>query len=46
MALGALVINEKLRVTDDETIEQIKENPYFQYFIGLESYQNEAPFDG
>ena len=29
-----------------ETIEQIKENPYLQYFIGLESYQHEAPFDG
>jgi transposase, IS5 family len=46
MALGALIIKEKLGVSDDETVEQIKENPYLQYFIGLENYQHEAPFDG
>ena len=46
MALGSLIIKEKLGLSDDETIEQIKENPYLQYFIGLESYQHEAPFDG
>ena len=46
MALGSLIIKEKLGLSDDETIEQIRENPYLQYFIGLESYQNEAPFDG
>ena len=28
-----------------ETVEQIKENPYLQYFIGMSSYSNEAPFD-
>ena len=28
-----------------ETVEQIKENPYLQYFIGISSYSNEAPFD-
>jgi Transposase domain (DUF772) len=27
------------------TVEQIKENPYLQYFIGLNSYRNEAPFE-
>jgi len=46
MALGSLIIKEKLGLSDDETIEQIRENPYLQYFIGLESYQHEAPFDG
>ena len=45
MALGALIIKEKLGISDRETVEQIKENPYLQYFIGLESYSNEAPFD-
>ena len=45
MALGALMIKEKLRISDEETIEQIKENPYLQYFIGLTKYQEEAPFD-
>jgi hypothetical protein len=28
-----------------ETIEQIKENPYLQYFLGMSSYSNETPFD-
>lgn len=45
MALGALIIKEKLGISDRETVEQIKENPYLQYFVGMSSYQNEAPFD-
>ena len=45
MALGALIIKEKLGTSDRETVEQIKENPYLQYFIGLEFYTNVAPFD-
>lgn len=45
MALGALIIKEKLRISDEETVEQIRENPYLQYFIGLTKYQEEAPFD-
>ena len=45
MALGSLIIKEKLGISDRETIEQIKENPYLQYFLGMSSYSNEAPFD-
>lgn len=45
MALGALIIKEKLGTSDRETVEQIRENPYLQYFIGLSSYSNEIPFD-
>jgi transposase, IS5 family len=45
MALGSLIIKERLRTDDRETVEQIKENPYLQYFIGLSSYSNESPFD-
>jgi hypothetical protein len=45
MALGALIIKEKLGISDRETVEQIRENPYLQYFIGLNSYSNEAPFE-
>ena len=45
MALGALIIKEKLGISDRETVEQIKENPYLQYFIGLSEYSNEAPFE-
>ena len=35
IALGALIIKEKLGLTDRETVQQIRENPYLQYFIGL-----------
>ena len=45
MALGALIIKEKLGISDRETVEQIKENPYLQYFIGISYYSNETPFD-
>ncbi|KAA6233137.1 IS5 family transposase [Chlorobium phaeovibrioides] len=45
MALGSLIIKEKLGLSDIETVEQIKENPYLQFFIGLEAYQQAAPFD-
>ena len=45
MALGALIIKEKLGISDRETVEQIRENPYLQYFIGHSSYSNELPLD-
>ena len=45
VALGSLIIKEKLKITDEETVEQIRENPYLQYFIGKEGYSDEAPFD-
>ncbi len=45
MALGALIIKEQLGTSDRETVEQIRENPYLQYFLGLKAYTNEAPFD-
>ena len=45
MALGALIIKEKLGTSDRETVEQIKENPYLQYFLGMSDYRNEAPFE-
>lgn len=45
VALGSLIIKEKLGTSDRETVEQIKENPYLQYFIGQTHYSNEVPFD-
>ena len=45
MALGALIIQTKFQYADRELVEQITENPYLQYFIGLPGYQDEAPFD-
>ena len=45
MALGALIIKEKLGVSDRETVDQIRENPYLQYFLGLHEYSDTPPFD-
>lgn len=45
MALGALIIQAKFQYADRELVEQITENPYLQYFIGLPGYQEEDPFD-
>jgi len=45
MALGALIIKTRLSLTDEEMAEQIKENPYLQFFIGLEAFEYSALFD-
>ena len=45
MALGALIIKEKLGISDSETVEQSRVNPYLQYFISQLTYSNELPFD-
>jgi len=45
MALGALIIKERLGTSDEETVEQIRENPYLQYFLGYKEYKDEEPFD-
>ncbi len=45
MALGSLLIQQILNITDRETVAQIKENPYLQYFLGLNSYEYKAPYD-
>ena len=44
-AFGALIIQVKLSLTDEEAVEIISENPYMQYFIGLEKYEQRSPFD-
>jgi hypothetical protein len=44
MALGALIIKEKLGISERLRVEQIRENLYIQYFIGQLSYSNELPF--
>ena len=43
-ALGALIIKEKLNISDREVVEQIRETPYLQYFLGYEGYSDEEPF--
>ena len=43
-ALGSLLIQKQLQFSDRELVEEIRENPYFQYFIGLPGYQDAVPF--
>lgn len=43
-ALGSLLIQKQLQFSDRELVEEIRENPYFQYFIGLPGYQDTIPF--
>ena len=45
MALGSLMIKEKLGISYRSTVEQIRGNPYLQYFIGQSTYSNKLPFD-
>jgi len=44
VALGALIIQERLGTDDRETLRQVLENPYLQYFLGLPEYQYRRPF--
>ena len=45
VAIGALIIKHLCNISDRETILQIQENMYMQYFIGYSSFSNEVPFD-
>lgn len=44
MVIGAVIIKHKLCLSDEETVRQIQENPYLQFFVGLSRYQTEPPF--
>lgn len=45
VVLGSIVIKHMCNLSDEETILQIQENMYMQYFIGYSGFSNEAPFD-
>ena len=42
--LGAVIIKHLADLTDRETIAQIQENMFMQYFLGYSSFTNEEPF--
>ena len=44
VVIGAVIIKHKLCLSDEETVEQVAENPYLQYFAGLPGFQTKAPF--
>ena len=49
MVIGAVIIKHKLCLRDEETIEQVRENPYLHIcntscFVGLKKFQTDAIF--
>jgi IS5 family transposase len=42
--LGAVIIKHMLNLSDRETILQIQENMFMQYFLGYSTFTNDAPF--
>ena len=45
VAIGSLIIKHMCDLSDRETVLQIQENMYMQYFIGFSSFSDEEPFD-
>ena len=45
IVIGALIIKYLCHLDDRETVEQISENIYMQYFLGYSSFVDEKPFD-
>jgi len=44
LVIGAVIIKHKLCLSDEETVQQIRENPYLQYFVGFSGFKKEQPF--
>lgn len=45
MIIGALLIKHKMNLSDRETIDAIRENPYMQYMLGLKEFVDVPVFD-
>ena len=45
VVIGSLIIKHLCDLSDRETVQQIQENMYMQYFIGYRSFSDEVPFD-
>jgi IS5 family transposase len=45
VVIGSLVIKHLCNLDDRETVDQISENIYMQYFLGYQTFSSEPPFD-
>jgi hypothetical protein len=45
IVIGSLIIKHMCNLDDRETVAQIAENMYMQYFLGYSSFNPEPPFD-
>lgn len=44
VALGVLVVKTLYNASDRNTVHLVRESPYMQYFIGMESFRSDVPF--
>ena len=44
VAYGSLIIRAAYHVSDRETVLLVRESPYLQYFLGQETFCDQAPF--
>jgi len=45
LGFGALFIKQRLGLTDEETVEQIRENGYMQFFLCFACFSSKALFE-
>lgn len=45
VAFGSLIVQQRLGLTDVETVAFIQENPYVQAFLGYASFSAQRPYD-
>ncbi len=45
MVLGSLIIQTKEQLSDQKLVQALTENPYLQFFIGINAFKMEKPFD-
>jgi hypothetical protein len=43
--IGAVIIKHLCKLDDEETVQQISENVYMQYFLGYSTFSTSQPFD-
>jgi IS5 family transposase len=45
VVIGAMMVKHMLNLSDEETIQIIRENLYIQHFLAFDSFTAQAPFD-
>jgi IS5 family transposase len=45
VVIGAMIIKHKKSLTDEETVAEIQENPYLQFFLGFKEFNHKRIFD-
>lgn len=44
VALGALIIQKREGLSDRRLVKEVAQNPYYQYFIGMDRFSDTCPF--